>query len=465
MANQNIDVAELVENRKLGRYQLATLGLCFLILFVDGLDYSAANVGAPSIIRAFHAEKSAMGLVFGWGNFGILCGSFLFGFIGDRYGRKFGAVTGVLTYALPAIAVAFAGTLEHLMALRFLAGLGIGGVIPNTIALLTETAPKKYRASFVMLCFVGYSAGTAVIAQVAAWLIPVYGWSVVFITAGVVGTLLGLFLAFALPESLRYLALKHPTSPQLRRQVAKLAPELRTDGMTRFYVTQRSEKFRLAQLFEGDLKWVTPLLWLGYFAESLTFMTMNSWIAVILETAGLAPQQAALAVSYVAGGGVVALLLLSRFLDRYGPAVTVLTALTAIVLIVALGMSGLSTGTITILAVLGMACCFGSHNSFNSTVGSFYPTIIRAKGIGFASGMGRVALITGPVVAGFLLSANLPLQKLLYVIAAPYLVVACVCVGLGLLYQKRFAAGESAITQASEATASVDIARSMPAPR
>jgi AAHS family 4-hydroxybenzoate transporter-like MFS transporter len=461
VANQNIDVAELVENRKLGRYQLGTLALCFLILLVDGLDYSAANVGAPSIIRAFNAEKSAMGLVFGWGNFGILCGSFLFGYIGDRYGRKFGAVAGVLTYALPAIAVAFAGTLEHLMVLRFLAGLGIGGVIPNTVALLTETAPKKYRASFVMLCFVGYSAGTAVIAQVAAWLIPIYGWSVVFITAGIVGTLLGLFLAFALPESLRYLALKHPTSPQLKRQVAKLAPDLQIDDTTRFYVTQRSEKFRIAQLFEGDLKWVTPLLWLGYFAESLTFMTMNSWIAVILETAGLAPQQASLAVSYVAGGGVVALLLLSRFLDRYGPSVTVLTALAAIVLIVALGMSGISTGTVIILAVLGMACCFGTHNSFNGTVGSFYPTVIRAKGVGFASGMGRVALITGPVVAGFLLSAHLPLQKLLYVIAAPYLVVACVCVGLGWLYQKRFAAGESGIT--SGAATSVDVTQSAPA--
>jgi MFS family permease len=110
-----------------------------------------------------------------------------------------------------------------------------------------------------------------------------------------------------------------------------------------------------------------------------------------------------------------------------------------------------------------MACCFGTHNSFNGTVGSFYPTIIRAKGVGFASGMGRVALITGPVVAGFLLSANLPLQKLLYVIAAPYFVVACVCVGLGWLYQKRFAAGESAIAQAPEATAGVDVAA--PAPR
>jgi MFS transporter, AAHS family, 4-hydroxybenzoate transporter len=444
---QRIEIAALVENQKLGSYQFLTLALCFLILFVDGLDYSAANVGAPAIIRAFHAEKSAMGLVFGWGNFGILCGSFLFGYIGDRYGRKFGAIAGVLTYSLPAIAIVFADSLEHLMVLRFFAGLGIGGVIPNTVALLTETAPKKYRASFVMLCFVGYSTGTATIGQVAAWLIPIYGWSVVFVTAGSVGTVLGLFLAYALPESIRFVALKEPESPRLRRMVTRLAPNLAIGPQTRFYLQRppQSEKFRLAQLFAGDLKFVTPLLWIGYFAESLTFMTYASWLSVILESAGLAPQQASLAFSYTAVGGICALLILSRFLDKFGPMATVIPALAAVALIIYLGVAGPSVIAIIAVAVLAMACCQGTHNSFNGTVGSFYPTPIRAKGIGYASGMGRVALITGPVVAGFLLSAHLPLQQLLYVIAGPYLVVACACFGLGRLYQSRFAAGETAV--------------------
>ena len=419
---RRVEIAELVENQKFGRYQLVTLILCFLILFIDGLDYSAANVGAPAIIRAFGVERSAMGMVFGWGNFGILCGSLLFGYIGDRYGRKVGAITGVLTYSLPALAIYFTGSIEHLMVLRFFAGLGIGGVIPNTIALLTETAPKKFRSSFVMLCFIGYSAGTAAIAQIAAWLIPTHGWTVVFLTAGSVGTLLGLFLLYALPESIRWVGLHQPGSARLHAMIARFAPDRGFGPETAFYLHQpmQGEKFRVAQRFAGTLKWVTTLLWLGYFAESLTFMTFLSWLGVILEGAGLAPQEASLAFSYAAIGGVCALLVLSRFLDKFGPMATVIPALCAVALLIYLGaIAGSSALVVTSVAVLAMACCQGTHNSFNGTVGGFYPTQIRAKGVGYASGFGRFALVLGPVIAGFLLSAHLPIAKLMYVVAAP----------------------------------------------
>ena len=259
VALRTVEVSELVEEQKFGAYQLRTLVLCFLILFIDGLDYSAANVGAPSIIRAFGVERSAMGLVFGWGNFGILCGSLLFGYLGDRFGRKTGAIAGVFTYSLPALAIAFAHSIDHLMVLRFFAGLGIGGVIPNTIALLTETAPKRYRSSFVMLCFVGYSAGTAAIGQVAAWLIPIYGWQVVFVTAGATGTLLGAFLAYALSELPRWMALHKPTSARLLAVMRRLAPRENFGPETSFYLTtsRPAERFRVRQLFAGDLKWVT----------------------------------------------------------------------------------------------------------------------------------------------------------------------------------------------------------------
>ena len=457
MDDRKIEVAELVENQPLGRFQLFVLGCCFLILFVDGLDYSAANVGAPAVIRAFQADKSAMGLVFGWGNFGILCGSFLFGYLGDRLGRKKGALLGVLFYSIPALLVYFATSLEALMVLRFFAGLGIGGVIPNSIALLTETAPKKYRASFVMLCLVAYSLGTFTIGQVAAWLTPIFGWWFVFVTAGAVGSVLCLLLAFVLPESIRYLALTRPDSPQLLSYVQRLAPNLAITSDTRFYLyrPEPREKFSWRQLFADNRRAATLLLWLAFFAESLTFMTFISWLAVILEGKGLAPQQAALAFSYAAGGGICALLILSRIVDRFGPMATVVTALCGIVLVAALGIEGMSATTIIWLAVVAMAFLTGTHNSLNATVGVFYPTGIRSNGVGYATGMGRLALVAGPVIAGYLLSAHLPLQQLLYLIAAPYLVVACVCFALGRLYLTRFAQGEAVATAPLETDSQV----------
>ena len=216
--------------------------LCFLILFADGLDFSAANVAAPAILRAFHAEKSAMGFVFGWGYFGIFLGSLFFGWIGDRFGRKVGAISGVLAYSLPALATVFASSLDQLALLRFLAGLGIGGVIPNTIALLNETAPKRFRASFVMVAFLGYSAGIASTGLIAARFLPEFGWPVVFLAAGIAGTVLGIVLAFVLPESVRFLTLAAPDSPRLRILFARIAPESPVDAHARFFLHGRYQE-------------------------------------------------------------------------------------------------------------------------------------------------------------------------------------------------------------------------------
>jgi AAHS family 4-hydroxybenzoate transporter-like MFS transporter len=130
----------------------------------------------------------------------------------------------VLAYSLLALLMPFATSLEQVVLYRFLTGLGIGGVVPNVIALLSETAPKRYRVSAVMASFVGYSLGNATIGQVAAWLIPVFGWWIVFVTAGIAGVILFTVLVFALPESIQLLAAKQPASPRLRALVARARP-------------------------------------------------------------------------------------------------------------------------------------------------------------------------------------------------------------------------------------------------
>ncbi|HMI97552.1 MAG TPA: MFS transporter [Micropepsaceae bacterium] len=452
MDHRDVDIGPALENRRIGGFQLLTLALGCLILFVDGLDYSAVNVGAPSILRAFGAERSAMGFVFGWGYFGIFVGSVLFGFIGDKYGRKPGLVLGVLAYSLPALFTLFATSLEELSVFRFLAGIGIGGVVPNTIALLTETAPKRYRVTFVMIAFVGYSTGNASIAQVAAWFIPAYGWSIVFLVAGILGIALSIVLALALPESVPWLAAARPNSPRLRRLAARAAPELRITPDTRVVLRRSANEshFSLTLLFSSYRRIATPLLWIAFFAESLTFMTLSAWLAVILEAAGLSPTQAALTFSYGAFGAILAILFVGRLLDRFGPKAAVLSAVLAVSAIVYLGTSGLSPALISIVAIVALACASATHQSLNGIVGGFYPTIIRGNGVGYATGMGRVAAIVGPVIVGYLMAAKVPLQEVLFFIAAPDLVVAAACVGLDRLRKSRTAAEDAAVLSTAQ---------------
>jgi MFS transporter, AAHS family, 4-hydroxybenzoate transporter len=444
MAPQMVDIAELLETRPLGRFHILAATLGFLALFVDGLDFSAGMVGAPAILRAFHAERGEMGMVFGAGSVGALLGALIFGTIADRFGRKLGIILGVLCYSLSALGSAFAGSLDELMVLRFVTGLGVGGVVANTIALLTETAPRRYRASFIMLTLIGIAAGNAAAGQVAARLIPGFGWPVVFEAGGLVGLALTVILIFFLPESIRYLAVTDPDSPALRRLVARIAGDRVIPPDAKFFLHQPQQRgVALKQLFTGLQKIATPLLWIGYFFEALTFLTLLSWFAVFLESAGLPPTEAAFAFSYGGMGGICAILVMSRILDRFGPMALVASALAAIASLVLLGTEGLSSTTIVALSICAVAFCTATHNALNGTVGIFYPTAIRGKGVGYATGMGRIGLIVGPVATGFLLSAKLPLKEVLSFVAAPYAVVAITSGALGWLYQRHFSGGAS----------------------
>jgi AAHS family 4-hydroxybenzoate transporter-like MFS transporter len=439
---QAIEISDLVGNAKLSRFHFWMLFLCFLMIFIDAFDLGSVNVAAPAILRAFGAEKKAIGHVFGAGYFGILIGCWVFGYVSDRWGRKAGSIGSIIVYTVPAFIIPFASSIDQLVYLRFLTGIGLGGVMPTTLALLAETAPKRFRASFAMTALFGFPSGTTAIGLVAAWLIPSYGWTAVFFAAGTAGLVLSIFLTLILPESVQFLALKKPHSPQLPRLAKHFAPANAIGPETKFYVRQgeKQKGFALTQLFANQQRAATLLLWLAYFAEGLTYITIASWLAVVLETAGLSPTQASLTFSYAAAGGIVVACLLMRPLDKIGPLASVVTAVIAIAAIVTLGTPGIPEWLIIGAAIAVHSFCSATHSSLNGTVGLFYPTSIRSNGVGWASGLGRIASIIGPTTVGYLLSWKLPLQEVLYIVATPYLVLIIACVGLGRLYRKRFAA-------------------------
>jgi AAHS family 4-hydroxybenzoate transporter-like MFS transporter len=435
-----VDLGDLLDKQKLNLFHLGTFLLCALIIIVDAADTGSANVAAPAILRVFPAERSVMGWVFAWGAIGVFFGSLIFGYIGDRYGRRVGVILSVLFYSIPALGTAFAGSLEQLMVWRFVTGLGIGGAIPNVIALLNEAAPRRYRASFVVFAFLGYGTGTGLSGQVAGWFTPIYGWISVFVAVGIAGLLLVVLLYFCLPESLRYLVVTNPHSPVLRRRAARLFPAAGIGPDTRFVLVQeeKATKVALPELFVGPLRVTTPLLWLSYFAESFTYLGFTAWLSTIMETAGLSHSAAAFAFSYAGFGGIIVLLSMSRLLDFFGPTASVVTAIIGISAMLTIGVPGLSIGAYMALAVVAHAACSGTHNSLNSTVGMFYPTRIRGNGVGWATAMGRIGGTTGPLVIGYVFSAKVPLDTVLYTVAGPYLAVMVLNFMLGRIYRRQF---------------------------
>lgn len=422
-----------IDDAPFGRAQKRIVLLCALIAMLDGYDTQAIAFVAPVIAKLWGVPVAAFGAVFGAGLAGLMVGALVFGPLADRYGRRKITIATTALFGLLTLFTAWADSLGSLLVLRFLTGLGLGGAMPNIIALTAEFSPARSRATMVSLMFCGFPFGAVLGGLIASRMIPALGWESTFVLGGVLPLLLLPILLYWLPESIRFQASRGVPEARLRKMMADVIGEERARQVA--FGSQEgnpSTRVTVGGLFGPGKTRKTLLLWTVFFMNLLLLYFLVNWLPSLLRQAGVSLDKAIVSTALLNLGGIVGALSFARLIDRFG-AYKVLPAAYAAAS-AATVVVGQATGTgfaalMALVFVTGFAV-IGAQISINALAANSYPADIRSTGVGWALGVGRAGSVVGPVLGGVLVATGLQVGSLFIVAAVPALLAAVAVLAL-----------------------------------
>jgi AAHS family benzoate transporter-like MFS transporter len=445
---RKIDVHDIIDNARFNGFHWMVLFWCALIIIFDGYDLVIYGVVLPLLMKEWGLSPLEAGALGSYALFGMMFGALFFGPLADRIGRKKAITICVVLFSGFTVLNGFARNPTEFGACRFIAGLGIGGVMPNVVALMNEYAPKKIRSTLVAIMFSGYSVGGMLSAGLGMWLIPQFGWQVMFLIAGIPLLLLPLVI-YLLPESVGFM-LRNGRQDEARQVLKRVDPQYPLSaGDELLMAAPKSAGTPVLQLFSEGRALRTLMLWLAFFCCLLMVYALSSWLPKLMANAGysLGSSLSFLLVLNVGaifgaiGGGVLG--------DRLNlPRVLAVFFVIAAVSISLLGFNSPTPVLYGLIAIAG-ATTIGSQILLYACAAQFYSMNIRSTGLGWASGIGRNGAIVGPLLGGALLGINLPLQLNFMAFAVPGAVAAIAMTLFAISSQRRSRAALGAALAAS----------------
>jgi AAHS family 4-hydroxybenzoate transporter-like MFS transporter len=387
---------------------LRVFAICFAIAMVDGFDTLVISFIGPALMDTWELAPAELGRIFGSGLIGAALGGMTAGVLADRLGRKRTLVMCIALFGVLTLACAFARTPTELALLRLAGGLGLGGAIPNIVALTAEHASSQRRSASVTLMFIGFPLGAVVGGALTAAVIGSYGWRAVFAIGGVLPLLLLSAVWRGVPETL--VAARHDAGSVGASIVSQFA-----DGRASSVV----------------------LLWSGVFAIMLLSYFLINWTPTILAMSGIPEQRAIMGAVVLNFGGIVGAALLTTIIDKVGAFRAVaITLIPGTLLVLAMGSASSVPLPLMALVFLTGACVLGAQLSIPALAARLFPMHVRGTGIGWTMGMGRIGSIIGPTVGGVLVGTA-PDWGALFQIAAVPCGVAAMCIGAGHFFMSR----------------------------
>jgi MFS transporter, AAHS family, 4-hydroxybenzoate transporter len=410
-------------SRPLSPFQIVTFLLCASVAMIDGFDTQAIALAAPGIAAAWGVQPAAFGPVFAAGLLGALVGAVVFGVAADRYGRKPCLLVAVALFGAVTLATPFATSLESLAAIRFITGIGLGGALPGVISITSEFAPVERRATIVSLMFCGFPLGAVLGGVLAAQLMPSLGWSVLFYIGGIAPLVLLPVIAAYVPESIRFLALRGDEPA-----VAKILRRMNLEegwNAEQASTTGQPRSASITALFSRDKALGTLILTMTFLLSLMLAYFLVSWLPLLAQQAGVGIQNAVLGVATLNLGAIVGCLIIGRLADRHGPAVPIGLGYTGGAVAIALiGQSAHSEALLLAVCFVAGALSIGAQMCVVALGAIFYETSVRATGVGWLMGTGRIGAILGPMIGGVLMAKGVSVSGLFWVGGSVSLIAA-----------------------------------------
>jgi AAHS family 4-hydroxybenzoate transporter-like MFS transporter len=394
MSRPAIDVGRLLDEGRWTAYQRWAVFLAALAIVFDGVDNQLLGIAIPAVMRDWSVPRSAFAPVVFFGYIGMMAGGVLAGLAGDRFGRKVALAGSMLIFGATTLAVAAVNSPGTLGVLRFAAGIGLGGAMPNAAALAAEFVPSVRRPIAVTLTIVCVPLGGTVAGLLGIRALALLGWRMLFVLGGLVPIVAAALYLRLLPESPRYLVRRPARHAELAHVLNRMG-HLVPSGATFADATEHAlERAPLSRIFQTDLRADTLALWGAFFSGLLAVYIVFSWLTSLLTGAGFDAATAGTAITLFNLGGVAGALAGGVVIASFGSRVSMLSmaaggALGAAGLAAMSIEAGAAVGPILVMLTLTGAFINAAQTTMYALAAHVYPSATRATGVGTAVAVGR----------------------------------------------------------------------------